>query len=66
MAADTTCRSRTRANRRGLRRAVLEPWLLGLAGFTFTATAMLLVMQEGPLDRRVAALAQQVSTTVAN
>lgn len=65
MPAHTTCRSRTRANRWGLRRRVLEPWLLGLAGFSFTATAMLLVMQEG-LDRRVAALAQQVSTAVAN
>lgn len=57
-AADPFINAATRWRRR---RRLLEPWLLGLGGFSLTATAGLLLKQEGPLGHRIAAVAEQIS-----
>lgn len=53
-----------RASRWRQRRRVLEPWLLGVAGFLLTAAAGLLLKREGTLGQRIAAVAEQISAIV--
>lgn len=65
MLAHATDPSLNRAGRSRRLRRRLEPWLFGLAGFSLTATAGLLLKKEGPLGHRIAAAAEQVSATVA-
>lgn len=50
-----------RATRRRQLHRRLEPWLLGLWGFSVTVTAGLLIKQDGPADQRIGAVSGEIA-----